>query len=263
MKMIQKLMEPRAHAQSGYSLVELSLVLVVIGLILGAVSVGKDMQRNAEYKKVKQKFVDQWVGAYDQHFDRLGIVVGDAGDFPLGVVGSEAITNAGDRQDLEEGDFDLVAQANVPALCRTGAGGVDDLREYFDDAGIELPPGRGANLEDTYLYLDSNGNPQQLQVCFRWLVPGSDISTGNTLLISGLTPDLAKALDAAIDGRADGTDGRFRRSLEAITSDDISNAAVNTAADWPAGNDVNDVTATALDGNDQVQTVVAAYKMVQ
>lgn len=249
--------------QRGYSLVELSLVLVVIGLILGAVSVGKDMQRNAEYKKIKQKFVDQWVGAYDQFYDRLGHVVGDEGDFPLGVVGSAAISDPGDRTDLEDGDFANVAQANVPALCRTGGGGNDDLREYFEDAGIELPPGRGTALEDVYLYLDSNGNPQQIRLCFRWLVPGSDISTGNTLLMSGLTPDLAKALDAAIDGRADGAGGRFRRSLEAITSDDISNPMVNIASDWPAGNDEEDVGSTAVDENDQVQTVVAAYKMVQ
>ena len=46
--------------QSGFTLLEMSVVLVIIGMILGAVSIGKDLQRNAEYAKIKQKFVDQW-----------------------------------------------------------------------------------------------------------------------------------------------------------------------------------------------------------
>ncbi len=52
----------RMH-QQGFTLVEMSIVLVIIGLILGAVSIGKDLQRDAEYSKIKQKFVDQWVQA--------------------------------------------------------------------------------------------------------------------------------------------------------------------------------------------------------
>ena len=34
-------------AQAGFTLVEIAIVLAVIGLILGAVMIGKDVQRNA------------------------------------------------------------------------------------------------------------------------------------------------------------------------------------------------------------------------
>ncbi|MBE9395822.1 type II secretion system protein [Pontibacterium sp. N1Y112] len=44
----------RMH-QQGFTLVEMSIVLVIIGFILGAVSIGKDLQRDAEYSKIKQK----------------------------------------------------------------------------------------------------------------------------------------------------------------------------------------------------------------
>jgi len=38
----------RRTAQTGFTLVELAVVLAVIGLIIGAVAIGKDVQRNAE-----------------------------------------------------------------------------------------------------------------------------------------------------------------------------------------------------------------------
>ena len=64
-------------AQGGFTLVELAVVLAVIGLIIGAVAIGKDVQRNAEYTKIKNKFVDQWEQAYNQYYQRTGVVVGD------------------------------------------------------------------------------------------------------------------------------------------------------------------------------------------
>ena len=65
------------HLVDGGSLVELSLVLAVIGLIIGAMAIGKDVQRNAEFTKVKNKFVDQGEQAYNQHHQRTGVVMGD------------------------------------------------------------------------------------------------------------------------------------------------------------------------------------------
>jgi len=54
---------PRA---AGFTLVELAIVLAVIGLIIGAVAIAKDVQRNAEYQKAVNKFAYQWKMAYDR-----------------------------------------------------------------------------------------------------------------------------------------------------------------------------------------------------
>lgn len=47
---------PSSRIQSGFTLVEMPVVLLVIGLSIGAVSIGKDMPRNAGYTKIKQKY---------------------------------------------------------------------------------------------------------------------------------------------------------------------------------------------------------------
>ena len=49
--------------EQGFTLFELTFVLVIIGLIASAVSIGTNLQRSAEYLKIKQKFVGQWAEA--------------------------------------------------------------------------------------------------------------------------------------------------------------------------------------------------------
>lgn len=235
---------------AGFTLVEMALVLVVIGLILGAVSIGKDMQRNAEYKKIKQKYIDQWEQAYNQFYDRMGYVIGDQADVPLKVINGSTFSTT---------DVDLFLNGNLPtkngtALCNESS--TFYLQTVFEEAGISLPPGRGINASDRYVYLDSNGNPQQLKVCFRWHRPASTAGNGNVMTIEGLTPDLARMLDSLIDSQVDGEAGRFRRISTDNASDPISSAA------WPIGNVVN-ATSNAFDDTTQIITVNAALKMNQ
>lgn len=65
---------PFAARQSGFTLVEMAVVLVIIGVILGAVMIGRDAQRNAEYLRIRQTFVNQWavVGVCLEHNQRHG-----------------------------------------------------------------------------------------------------------------------------------------------------------------------------------------------
>ena len=246
---IQQLRRRRALSLSeacGFTLVEMTVVLVVIGLVLGAVTIGKDVQRNADYLKIKQ-FVDRWAQAYDQYFDRVGVVVGDDPAYPARVVNFLGIEDGGLSQ-LLRGSFDpqdleALDQSAIPALCGLlpNEGPADEppanraLRNHFIDAGIDLPPGRRVGHEDKYLYLDSRGTPQQLTVCFQWLLP-ADYGVGNSMILRGLTPDLARMLDAAIDGRAEGTAGRFRR----LPPEDASELG-----DWPEVSANGDTTVSA------------------
>ena len=77
------------RCQRGFSLLELSIALVVIGLLIGAVAVGRDLQRSAANQRLSTDFIQGWPLAYEAYFnhDRVhqGIrqrVPGDTTAFP-------------------------------------------------------------------------------------------------------------------------------------------------------------------------------------
>lgn len=235
--------------QHGFTLMELSVVLVVIGLILGAVAVGRDVQRNAVYQRLSNEFVQGWLIAYDTYWSVTGRAPGDIANAPTGAVkGSRATPTAAGAE-----------------LCDTPAtpAAADSLLNVMLAAGIRLPQGRAEGQNNRYVYLDSNGNPQEVQVCFRnvmWAEPGAAVGTyvslpRNVMELRGLTPSLARMIDAQIDTQAD---ARFGRVREVGLANDI---AINTSRDWPSQDTVafGDVTNTETRRDEDQVTVMSAY----
>lgn len=246
-------------SQGGFTLVEMSVVLLVIGLIIGAVSIGKDMQRNAEYVKIKQKFVDQWVNAYNAHYVKAGVVVGDSQVAPQLMVNGAAYGPA------SGGDM---SSATAPdEICEFGDDSTNILRTEMLRHGIRMPPGRAEGSEDSYVYLDSNGNPQELKVCFRWNRPGTASGSGNMMVIYGLTPDLARAIDQMVDGKADAREGVFRQALASYAGADTTRTP---GVEW-ASNNTHAYTGSTPSAagvgenrdEQQIAIVTAHYKMNQ
>ncbi|WP_295380855.1 prepilin-type N-terminal cleavage/methylation domain-containing protein [uncultured Pseudacidovorax sp.] len=251
------------QGQQGFTLVEMAVVLIVIGVIISAVMIGRDVQRNAEYVRIRQTFVNQWAEAYNAYRQRYGIPVGDSQARPRQMVNGANFMGA---TSLSGGDMTGVRPP--PAVCSNGAGpnmaraaqtGVD-LIDLMRQAGIELPPGRGTGMEDRYVYQDSNGNPQEIQICFQWNAPGTPSGSGNVMVITGLTPDLARSLASGLKGNADANSGTFRQ--EGVSSGTKTTGA-QIARDWTVSNIADYSGAEASSYEAQVATVIAHYKMNQ
>lgn len=241
-----------AIAQGGFTLVELAVVLVIIGLILGAISVGKDVQRNAEYQKVINKFGNGWKKAYDEHYQRTGVVLGDSQTSPTYMVNGGESTIGGSTTSAG-GNLNGALPGIPESFSNTGlrichgqgfpansVGSGDpglaqiDLHDLFDRLGLRMPPGRGEGREDRYVYNDSNGNPTEIQVCFQWNPAGTISGAGNVMVIRGLTPDLARLFDQSVDGKPDALEGRFRQQNNANNNTEASSQ--RPGSEWGSNN---------------------------
>jgi prepilin-type N-terminal cleavage/methylation domain-containing protein len=269
---LQRRRKSRAsRGQQGFTLVEMAVVLVVIGLIIAAVVVGQDVQRNAEYLKIRETFVSQWAEAYHTYLLRIGVPVGDNPMQPTLMVGG---ADYGGNADGTISGENMSNVSPPPAVCsgqstvglNRGISSDQDLRTLMLQAGVKLPQGRGQGHEDQYAYTDSNGNPQVLRVCFQWNNPTTPSGSGNVMVITGLTPDLARFLAASINGQAGANEQLFRDQST------TTGASSNIAAAW-TGNNTNVYGENVASGNGnldhdatreaQVYTVSANYQMTQ
>ena len=62
--------------QAGFTLVEIAIVLVIIGLLLGGVLKGRDMITNAKIKRIENDFAGVAAAIY-AYQDRYGVLPGD------------------------------------------------------------------------------------------------------------------------------------------------------------------------------------------
>jgi prepilin-type N-terminal cleavage/methylation domain-containing protein len=225
--------------ERGFTLLEMSMVLIAIALIVGATTIGTNLHRDAAYQKIATVFIRGWQLSYLSYFNTIGVVPGDTPATPTGMVNHAA---------------------NSP-LC--GSNGSTGLRDVMYAAGVKMPVGRAEGFEDHDSYLDSNGNPQDVVVCFEnvpWSVPGSSAGTyvvqqKNVMVISRLTPDLARMLDSMIDGVPDARFGDFRENVNAALTS-------TTSLEWSIDNRRNLNTGTD-DNFDEAQVgYVTAYYLM-
>ena len=179
------------QANQGFTLIEMAIVLIIIGIIIGAVVKGKDLIRGGEQKKIYSQFLNEWRTAYLNFYDRTGRVLGD--------------TNGDGRADTNPNQ-----RGNPPTDTGRDALVKGDSRhnppDYYGISQIGLnPPKTNTNKAWKYRYSDSSGKAHELILSFDF----DDTERYNYMQITNVPNELCIALDTMIDGSADGTRGDF------------------------------------------------------
>ena len=166
--------------RKGFTLVELSIVLVIIGLLLGGVMKGKDLISSAEQKKIYNTWLKQWAVTVNEYQDRTGAVLADGT-----VNGGTAAT--------ENGIMDNVNLGNT-----TG------VQTRLNEVGLDAPT--GLNNGGSYAL---KGKYIAQTVSIR-LQNSNQTENKNAIYIQNMPTDIAMAFDKMTDGKLDPQDGDFR-----------------------------------------------------
>lgn len=198
----------------GFTLVEMALVLIIIGIIIGAIVKGNDLVRSAEQKRIYTKFLSDWRLAYMNFYDRTGMILGDTWN-------ATATTPAAGQ----DGQADTAAGTNSAAPTDDGRADLNDgdgaatpAYKGLSQVGLKAPTTNVPNTPYQYRYVDSAGNARTLDVAFEWS------GSYNYMMINNIPAELAMAIDTMIDGEANGTNGDF------VNGDGTNDWGVNPTA---------------------------------
>jgi prepilin-type N-terminal cleavage/methylation domain-containing protein len=87
--------------QAGFTLVEIAIVMVIIGLLIGGVLKGQAMIENAKVKRVVKQ-ADELRASIMTFFDKYGVYPGDENLANVPPVGGDGAGNANGRMDYAE-----------------------------------------------------------------------------------------------------------------------------------------------------------------
>jgi len=160
----------------GFTLIVMAIVLIIIGIIIGAVVKGKDLASSAEQKRLYSKFLNSWEVAYNAYYDRTGRILGD--------------TATNDNSGTRDGHCSNPSDAN--------------LNGQLTMVGLEPPSAGPTGSIISRTYADSQGRPNTITVTFRY-----DAAQGNFIRMDVATNEVGMAWDRIIDGEMDGTTGDF------------------------------------------------------
>ncbi|MEA3383338.1 MAG: prepilin-type N-terminal cleavage/methylation domain-containing protein [Campylobacterota bacterium] len=197
-----------------FTLIEISIVLVIIGIILASVMKGRDMIKSSQIKEFNQVFVSQWETIANSYFSRMGAVLEDGGANG-GAVGT---TTTDGFMDNEAIGTDTKAILVVDALKTAGIDPCtlvkSDISSTTDYGCQETPGDSTLNVFQRTVDGEYVGK-STVQLLFANIKIDGKLK--NALVFTGMPEDVAQALDTIRDGSPNGKTGTVLR-VAAVTN---------------------------------------------
>jgi prepilin-type N-terminal cleavage/methylation domain-containing protein len=133
----------RKHRESGFTLVEIAIVMVIIGLLIGGVLKGQAMIESAKVKRIVKQ-ADEMRAAVMTFYDKYGLYPGDENLTNIPPAGGDANGN-GNGQITGTEVYEVYRDLSLAGLLSGTYNGTSDLPKHAFGGNMDLiyvdPPG--------------------------------------------------------------------------------------------------------------------------
>lgn len=190
----------KRNSRAGFTLIELSIVLFIIGLIVVAVMKGSGLYHRAEMGAVNQHFFQAWKDIVYDVYDRTGYVLGDM--------------NTNGSMDAE---FKTTDQAAILANCTEININTCDIIHTDYNASSDLCPS-GKNPFERNVIGEFSGKDKTKIGFYYFKIDGDGTIDTNCLVFDNVPLEMAQYIDAQVDGTADAAHGDIRFTNSTLPS---------------------------------------------
>jgi len=191
----------------GFTLVEMAIVLVIIGIILAGIMKGRDIVRGSQVKQFSQGFAQKWVTIASTYYDKVGQHLCDGtANGGVSTVNGGAVNGRMDGgyygQTNPVGTRDLLLQA----LRDVGITPCTMIKSDLEDDTSTTSCNNGYNIYERTVEGEYTGKAR-VGVGFVGAQIGASGPVRNCVFLRNVPTDVAIGLDTLIDGQADGQNG--------------------------------------------------------
>ena len=204
--------------QKGFTLVEIAIVLVIVGLLIGGVLKGQEMITNAKLKRIESDNAGLLAALYSYQ-DRYLQLPGDDNDAAdrFDVYGG-TVTNNGDGDGVigTGADVPPVADWDLAVTTPWAAAGDAESVKFFSHLKAAGLISGGPLFGDAARLTNAYGGPIGIQ-------SGALGMSGQVTIFGGIDGPIARILDSRLD---DGTGDTGRVQSQAVATGDMKNGGI-------------------------------------